>query len=89
MEVVFTFQVEKEKQDDFIDFVRTGTKAWWEAHGCLAYTLWKVDGEEWIPTDNPEDRGWPGLMWKPWKKLCLQMKRIPSVRSSCESLGLL
>lgn len=45
VKVVFSFEVPKERQKEFIDFVMTGTKPWWESHGCLAYDVWQADGE--------------------------------------------
>jgi len=45
VKVVFTFEVAKEKQTDFLEFVKSGTKPWWESHGCLAYDVWQADGE--------------------------------------------
>ena len=32
IEVIFTFEVEKEKQEEFLEVVKTGTKPWWESH---------------------------------------------------------
>ena len=45
VEVIFTFEVEKERQEEFINFVKTGTKPWWESHGCLGYNVWQAAGE--------------------------------------------
>jgi len=45
VKVVFTFEVLKEKQAEFLEFVTSGTKPWWESHGCLAYNVWQADGE--------------------------------------------
>jgi hypothetical protein len=44
-DLIFTFEVPKEKQEEFISFVKTGTKAYFESHGCLAYNIWQVPGE--------------------------------------------
>ena len=46
VKVVFTFGVAKENQKEFIDFVKSGTKPWWESHGCLAYDVWQAAGED-------------------------------------------
>jgi quinol monooxygenase YgiN len=46
VEVIFTFEVEKEKQEEFLNFVKTGTKPWWESHGCLGYNVWQAAGED-------------------------------------------
>jgi hypothetical protein len=32
IEVIFRFEVEKEKQEEFLEVVKTGTKPWWESH---------------------------------------------------------
>jgi quinol monooxygenase YgiN len=45
VEVIFTFEVEKERQEEFLNFVKTGTKPWWESHGCLGYNVWQAAGE--------------------------------------------
>jgi quinol monooxygenase YgiN len=45
VKVVFTFEVAKENQEEFLDFVKSGTKPWWESHGCLAYDVWQAAGE--------------------------------------------
>lgn len=47
VKVIFSFEVPKEKQKEFLDFVKSesGTKAWWEANGCLAYDVYQADGE--------------------------------------------
>jgi quinol monooxygenase YgiN len=46
VKVVFTFKVPKEKQAEFLEVAKSGTKPWWESHGCLAYDVWQADGEE-------------------------------------------
>ena len=46
VKVVFTFKVPKERQAEFLGFVKSGTKPWWESHGCLAYDVWQADGED-------------------------------------------
>jgi len=45
VEVIFTFEVAKERQEEFLNFVKTGTKPWWESHGCLSYDVWQAAGE--------------------------------------------
>jgi quinol monooxygenase YgiN len=45
VEVVFSFEVSKERQEEFLKFVKSGTKPWWESHGCLAYDVWQAAGE--------------------------------------------
>jgi quinol monooxygenase YgiN len=45
VKVVFAFEVAKENQEEFLDFVKSGTKPWWESHGCLAYDVWQAAGE--------------------------------------------
>ncbi len=45
VEVIFTFEVAKENQEEFLRFVKSGTKPWWESHGCLSYTVWQAAGE--------------------------------------------
>ncbi|MFH1116407.1 MAG: hypothetical protein V1792_21040 [Pseudomonadota bacterium] len=45
VEVIFTFEVAKEKQADFLGFVKTGTKPYWESNGCSAYNVWQAVGE--------------------------------------------
>ncbi len=45
VEVIFTFEVEKDKWEEFLHFVKTGTKPWWESHGCLGYDVWQAAGE--------------------------------------------
>jgi len=46
VKVVFRFEVHKEKQAEFLSFVKSGTKPWWESHGCLAYDVWQAEGED-------------------------------------------
>ena len=46
VEVVFFFEVPKETQEEFLNFVKTGTKPYWESHGCLGYNVWQALGEE-------------------------------------------
>lgn len=72
MEVVFRFDVDKDKQDDFIEFVRTGTKPWWEANGCIAYTVWKVEGEE---TAFEKRMAWPDM--ETMKKVMPEKEKDP------------
>jgi len=45
VKVVFSFEVAKENQKEFLEFVKAGTKPWWESHGCLAYDVWQALGE--------------------------------------------
>ncbi len=45
VQVVFTFEVSKDKQEEFLNFVKSGTKPWWESHGCLAYNVWQAAEE--------------------------------------------
>ena len=45
VEVVFSFEVSSERQGEFLEFVKSGTKPWWESHGCLAYDVWQAAGE--------------------------------------------
>ena len=45
IEMSFQFEVAKEKQDEFLKFVREIAKPWWESHGCQAYSMWQVSGE--------------------------------------------
>jgi len=44
VELVFMFEVPKEKQEEFLNFVKTGTKPYWESHGCLGYNVWQALG---------------------------------------------
>ena len=46
VELVFMFEVPKEKQEEFLNFVKTGTKPYWESHGCLGYNVWQALGED-------------------------------------------
>jgi quinol monooxygenase YgiN len=43
--IIFSFEVAKENQEEFLSFVKSGTKPWWEAHGCLGYNVWQAAGE--------------------------------------------
>ena len=45
IEVIFTFEVEKDRQEEFLSFVKAGTKRYWESHGCLGYNIWQAVGE--------------------------------------------
>jgi len=45
VEIIFTFEVAKEKQADFFGFVKTGTKPYWESNGCSAYNVWQAVDE--------------------------------------------
>ena len=45
LELVFTFEVPKEKQEEFLNFTETGTKPYWESHGCPGYNVWQALGE--------------------------------------------
>ncbi|MEJ2723211.1 MAG: hypothetical protein P8175_00945 [Deltaproteobacteria bacterium] len=57
VKVVFSFDVAEKDQKEFIDFVKSGTKPWWEAHGCLAYDVWQAIGENaFIKTMDFADR---------------------------------
>ena len=46
VELVFFFEVPKETQEEFLNFVKTGTKPYWESHGCLGYNVWQALGED-------------------------------------------
>lgn len=39
VEVIFTFEVAKERRGEFLAFVKAGTKPWWVSYGCLAYDV--------------------------------------------------
>jgi len=43
VKVVFTFKVPKEKQAEFLEFVKSGTKPWWECRALIekfeSYTI--------------------------------------------------
>ncbi len=45
VKVIFSFEVAKEKQEEFLGFVKSGIKPYWESHGCLAYDVWQAEGE--------------------------------------------
>lgn len=45
VKVIFSFEVPKEKQEEFLEFVKSGIKPYWESHGCLAYEVWQAEGE--------------------------------------------
>ena len=42
VELVFMFTVPREKQEEFLNFVKSGTKPYWESHGCLGYNVWQA-----------------------------------------------
>ncbi len=46
VEVIFQFEVPKEKQEEFIQFVKEGPKPFWESRGCLGYNVWQAAGED-------------------------------------------
>jgi quinol monooxygenase YgiN len=46
VELIFTFEVPKERQEEFLNHVKTGTKPYWESHGCLGYNVWQAVGED-------------------------------------------
>ena len=46
VEWIFMFNVPKERQKEFLNFVKTGTKPWTESHGCLGYNVWQAVGED-------------------------------------------
>jgi quinol monooxygenase YgiN len=39
--IVFTYEVRKEKQDEYLKVTADQIKPFWESHGCDAYTLWQ------------------------------------------------
>jgi quinol monooxygenase YgiN len=39
VQVIFTFQVSGDKQEEFIKFIKSGTKPGRESHACLAYNV--------------------------------------------------
>ena len=43
VKIIFTCDVPKERQEEFIEFSRKNTKVYWEAHGCLSYDLWQTN----------------------------------------------
>jgi quinol monooxygenase YgiN len=43
VKVVFTCDVPKERQAEFLKFSREGTKTYWEAHGALSYDVWQTE----------------------------------------------
>jgi hypothetical protein len=45
VEMNFQFEVAKEKQEEFLKFVNETARPWWLSHGCDAYSLWQVAGE--------------------------------------------
>ncbi len=75
IKVVFMFEVAKERQAEFLAFVKSGTKPWWESHGCLGYDVWQADGENaFIKTMD-----FPGL--KEMKKIMPANEQDPECRA--------
>ena len=52
VKVIFTFDVPKEKQAEFLKHSREGTKPFMEARGVLSYDVWQT--EEGSPSFNKE-----------------------------------
>jgi quinol monooxygenase YgiN len=45
IKIVFTYEVLKEKQDEYLKVTTDQIKPFWESHGCDAYTLWQLPEE--------------------------------------------
>jgi quinol monooxygenase YgiN len=39
VQVIFTLQVSDEEQEEFIKFIKSGTKPWRQSHACLTYNV--------------------------------------------------
>ncbi|MBN2062210.1 MAG: hypothetical protein JW882_17540 [Deltaproteobacteria bacterium] len=46
VELNFQFEVAREKQEKFLKYVKEIARPWWLSHGCQAYSMWKVEGED-------------------------------------------
>ncbi|MBW2029715.1 MAG: antibiotic biosynthesis monooxygenase [Deltaproteobacteria bacterium] len=44
VKAVFRFEVEPERQRDFLKVTEDKIKPYWESHGCLSYQVWQVEG---------------------------------------------
>jgi len=40
VKIVFTYEVLKEKQEEYLKTTRDKIKPFWESHGCESYTVW-------------------------------------------------
>ena len=45
VKVVFTYDVPKEKREDYLKSTAEVIKPFWESHGCKSYTVWQADDE--------------------------------------------
>ena len=45
IKIVFTYEVLKERQDEYLKITKDKMKPFWESHGCDAYTLWQSPEE--------------------------------------------
>lgn len=42
---VFTYDVAREEQSEYLKATREKIKPYWEAHGCQSYQVWQAEGE--------------------------------------------
>ncbi|MBW1998528.1 MAG: antibiotic biosynthesis monooxygenase [Deltaproteobacteria bacterium] len=42
--VVFSFDVEPERQEEYLRATEERIKPYWESHGCLSYQVWQAEG---------------------------------------------
>ena len=40
IKIIFTYDVSKEKQDEYLRITGDRMKPFWESHGCESYTVW-------------------------------------------------
>jgi quinol monooxygenase YgiN len=45
VKVIYTYEVSKERQDEYLKVTKDTIKSFWESHGCDAYTIWSPNGE--------------------------------------------
>jgi quinol monooxygenase YgiN len=45
IKIVFMYEVNSEKHDEYLRVTRDRIKPFWESHGCESYTLWQAPEE--------------------------------------------
>ena len=48
IKVIFTYEVEPEKQADYLKATAEVIKPFWESHDCLSYGVWQVEDGSFI-----------------------------------------
>ena len=46
IKVIFTYDIPKEKQDEYLEVTAQKIKPFWESNDCDSYNVWKVDDSQ-------------------------------------------